>query len=249
MESTPARPREEPARGGTDRLLVPRGKGIAEGAGTGFSPLLEEPGEKMKELTGRQQEILDFLVEHARETGYPPTIREIGFRFGIRSTKGVVDHLTALERKGCIRRVLGKSRALELLVPEAYEKSGGVPVLGRIAAGLPLLAEENVEDRLLIDPSFLKGKDEFLLRVRGESMIEAHVADGDLVLVRPASEARNGEIVVALLGDEATVKRFFRKGGRIELRPENRAMDPIVVDPDAGDFRILGVVVGLFRKF
>ncbi|MBM3319538.1 MAG: repressor LexA [Candidatus Eisenbacteria bacterium] len=202
----------------------------------------------MKKLTGRQQEILDFLAEHARETGYPPTIREIGFRFGIRSTKGVVDHLTALERKGCIRRVLGKSRALELLLTGSDEKSAGVPLLGRIAAGLPLLAEENVEERLMIDPSFLKGKDEFLLRVRGESMIEAHIADGDLVLVRPAAEARNGEIVVALLGDEATVKRFFRQGDRIELRPENRSMDPIAVDPSAGEFRILGVVVGLFRK-
>ncbi|RPJ43347.1 MAG: repressor LexA, partial [Candidatus Latescibacterota bacterium] len=154
----------------------------------------------MRTLTARQQEILDYLVEHARETGYPPTIREIGFRFGIRSTKGVVDHLTALERKGHIRRVLGKSRALELIAPPADDRTSGVPILGRIAAGLPLLAEENVEDRLLIDPSFLKGKGEFLLRVRGESMIEAHIADGDLVLVRPAAEAKNGEIVVAMIG-------------------------------------------------
>jgi repressor LexA len=202
----------------------------------------------MKGLTPRQQDILDYLVAHARETGYPPTIREIGFRFGIRSTKGVVDHLTALERKGHIRRVLGKSRALELLLPETPLGPAGVPLVGRIAAGAPLLAEENVEERLLIDPSFLKGKDEFLLRVRGESMIEAHIADGDLVLVRPAAEARNGEIVVALIGEEATVKRFFREGDRVELRPENRSMEPIVVHPAAGEFRILGIVVGLFRK-
>lgn len=203
----------------------------------------------MRTLTARQQEILDYLVEHARETGYPPTIREIGFRFGIRSTKGVVDHLTALERKGHIRRVLGKSRALELIAPPADDRTSGVPILGRIAAGLPLLAEENVEDRLLIDPSFLKGKGEFLLRVRGESMIEAHIADGDLVLVRPAAEAKNGEIVVAMIGEEATVKRFFREEGRVVLRPENRAMEPIVIGPGDGELRILGVVVGLFRKF
>jgi len=202
----------------------------------------------MKGLTPRQQDILDYLVAHARETGYPPTIREIGFRFGIRSTKGVVDHLTALERKGHIRRVLGKSRALELLLPETQPGPAGVPLVGRIAAGAPLLAEENVEERLLIDPSFLKGRDEFLLRVRGESMIEAHIADGDLVLVRPAAEARNGEIVVALIGEEATVKRFFREGDRVELRPENRSMEPIAVNPAAGEFRILGIVVGLFRK-
>jgi repressor LexA len=202
----------------------------------------------MKKLTERQKEILEYLVEHARETGYPPTIREIGFRFGIRSTKGVVDHLTALERKGHIRRVLGKSRALELIPPVTEERQG-VPLLGRIAAGVPLLAEENVEDRLLIDPTFLKGKDEFLLRVRGESMIEAHIADGDLVLVRPAAEAKNGEIVVAMIGEEATVKRFFREGEGITLRPENRSMAPIEVRPEDGEFRILGVVVGLFRKF
>ncbi|MFH1278806.1 MAG: transcriptional repressor LexA [Candidatus Eisenbacteria bacterium] len=202
----------------------------------------------MKSLTTRQQEIYDYLVEYYRENGYPPTIREIGFRFGIRSTKGVVDHLTALERKGHIRRVMGKSRAVELLGPVLEEGNAGVPLIGRIAAGAPLLAEENVEDRITIDPSFLQGKDEFLLRVNGESMIEAHIADGDLILVRPANEARNGEIVVALIGDEATVKRFYRKGNRVELHPENRTMPPIVVDPTDGEFRIVGKVTGLFRK-
>lgn len=203
----------------------------------------------MKELTARQKEIFDYLVEYYRENGYPPTIREIGFQFGIRSTKGVVDHLTALERKGFIRRAVGKSRALELLVDRESEGPGGVPLVGRIAAGAPLLAEENVEDRILVDPSFLRGEDEFLLRVNGESMIEAQIADGDLILVRPTPEARHGEIVVALIGDEATVKRLYKKGGRIELHPENREMSPITVDPDDGEFRIVGVVSGLFRKF
>jgi repressor LexA len=202
----------------------------------------------MKELTARQKEIYDYLVEYYRENGYPPTIREIGFRFGIRSTKGVVDHLTALERKGYIRRVLGKSRALELRLFDAEQDASRVPLVGRIAAGLPILAEENVEDRLALDPSFLKGKGEFLLRVQGESMIEAHIAEGDLLLVRPTSEAREGEIVVALIGDEATVKRFHKEGDRIVLLPENRQMEPIVVDPADGEFRIIGKAVGLLRR-
>ena len=202
----------------------------------------------MKELTARQREIYDFLVEHYRENGYPPTIREVGFRFGIRSTKGVVDHLTALERKGYIRRGLGKSRALEFMHLEREEAANRVPLVGRVAAGQPLLAEENIEERVIIDPSFRKGGDEFLLRVNGDSMIEAHIADGDWILVRPAEEAKNGEIIVALIGDEATVKRFQRKGNRIELHPENETMEPILVDPSDGDFRIVGKVVGLFRR-
>jgi len=202
----------------------------------------------MKELTVRQKEIYRFLVEHYRENGYPPTIREIGFRFGIRSTKGVVDHLTALERKGYIRRGLGKSRALELVHIDRAEDGNLVPLVGRVAAGQPLLAEENIEDQVVIDPSFRSGGDEFLLRVNGDSMIEAHIADGDWILVRPSREAANGEIVVALLGDEATVKRFHRKGDRIELRPENRTMQPIPVEPGDESFRIVGKVVGLFRR-
>ncbi|MBN1827108.1 MAG: transcriptional repressor LexA [Candidatus Eisenbacteria bacterium] len=203
----------------------------------------------MKELTERQNEIYEFLVEHYRENGYPPTIREIGFRFGIRSTKGVVDHLTALERKGYIRRGLGKSRALELIHIDREEDANLVPLVGRVAAGQPILAEENIEEKIVVDPSFRKGGDEFLLRVNGDSMIEAHIDDGDWILVRPASEARNGEIVVALIGEEATVKRFYRKGNRIELRPENRTMQPIAVDPSSEEFRIVGKVVGLFRRF
>ncbi|NNE08461.1 MAG: repressor LexA [Gemmatimonadetes bacterium] len=201
----------------------------------------------MKRLTDRQKEIYDFLVEHYHENGYPPTIREIGFRFGIKSTKGVVDHLTALERKGYIKREVGKSRALELNYVERPESDAGVPLLGRIAAGLPNVADENVEDRFQIDPSFLSGKNEFLLRVRGDSMIEAFIAEGDMILVRPTTDVRNHDIVVALVGDEATVKYFHRKGDQIELRPANRTMKPIPVDPNDGEFRILGKVVGLFR--
>ena len=201
----------------------------------------------MKDLTPRQRDIYNYLVESFSEQGYPPTIREIGFRFGIRSTKGVVDHLTAIERKGYIRRGLGKSRALEFLRFQKYEESNRSPLVGRVAAGLPLLAEENIEDHFLVDPSLLHGKGEFLLRVNGDSMIEAHIQDGDMILVSPCSEAGNGEIVVALIGDEATVKRFYKLKSRVELRPENRTMKPIVVDPADGEFQIVGKVVGLFR--
>ncbi len=200
----------------------------------------------MKRLTDRQREIYDYLVQHYKEYGYPPTIREIGFRFSIRSTKGVVDHLNALERKGYIKRAMGKSRALELnyIEPEDHQ---GIPLLGRIAAGVPTLAEENIEDTFMIDPSFLRGDGEFLLRVRGESMVEAHISDGDMILVRPTTEVRNGEIIAALIGDEATVKYFHKQDGEIELRPANKKMKPIQIDPADGEFRILGKVVGLLR--
>ncbi len=202
----------------------------------------------MKGLTARQKEIYEFLVEHCRENGYPPTIREIGFRFKIRSTKGVVDHLTALERKGYIRRALGKSRALELSRPLREEEEAGVPLVGQVAAGPLLLAEENIEERIVVDPRYLKGKGEFLLRIRGESMIDAQIADGDLVLVRPSVEACEGDIVVALVGSDATAKRFHRDRQGIELRPANRLMKPIRVSPEDGEFRIIGKVVALFRK-
>lgn len=202
----------------------------------------------MKGLTDRQQEIYEYLVEHFRENGYPPTIREIGFRFGIRSTKGVVDHLTALERKGFIKRAVGKSRALVLSHIEENFAQPGIPLVGRVAAGPLMLAEENIEERLVIDPVFLKNSDEFLLRIQGDSMIEAHITDGDLVLVRPAQDAAEGEIVVALVGDEATVKYFHLRDGEVELRPANRKMKPIQVGPEDEEFRIVGKVVGLFRQ-
>lgn len=202
----------------------------------------------MKNLTDRQKEIYQFLVEYFREQGYPPTIREIGFRFGIRSTKGVVDHLTALERKGFIKRAVGKSRALVLNYMEDEAADAGVPLVGRVAAGPLMLASENIEERFVVDPAFLKSNDEFLLRIHGESMIDAHIADGDLVLVRPAQEAAEGEIVVALVGDEATVKYFHRAGGRVELRPANRRMKPIRVGAGDEEFRIVGRVVALFRQ-
>jgi repressor LexA len=198
-------------------------------------------------VTDRQQAILDFIVDAIRNRGFPPTLREIGAAFGISSTKGVNDHLEALERKGKIRREKDLSRAIEVVgLPQTSDDSEAVPVLGRIAAGAPLLAAEQVETSFRLDRSLLHGDGNFLLRVQGDSMIEAHICDGDYVLVRPQDTAIEGEVVVALLDDEATVKRYFRDGDGIRLQPANASLQPIRVDPDA-EFRILGKVVGVLR--
>ena len=206
------------------------------------------------ELTGRQREIWSFLVEYVDRHGYPPTVREIGEAVGLASPSTVHAHLANLERAGLLRRDPTKPRALEL-VGRAKDAAKGsdtvaelpkLPLLGQIAAGGPLLAEENVEDEIAV-PERLRG--DFLLRVKGESMIEAGILDGDVVVVRRAQDARDGEIVVALAGDdegvdEATVKRFFRESGRIRLQPENSALEPIF----AAHVQILGKVVGVFRE-
>src|SRR5438876_2320489 len=189
-------------------------------------------------LTERQQEIWNFLVEYVDRHGYPPTVREIGERVGLASPSTVHAHLANLERAGLLRRDPTKPRALELIGRErreaekpAAEQLDAVrlPVVGEIAAGGPLLAEQNIEDYLAM-PSSTKG--DFLLRVKGDSMIEAGILDGDLVIVQRAQDARNGEIVVALAGDdesadEATVKTFYKEKGRIRLQPENAALEPI----------------------
>jgi repressor LexA len=199
------------------------------------------------ELTGRQQEIWTFLVEYHGRHGYPPTVREIGEAVGLASPSTVHAHLANLERAGLLRRDPTKPRALELMGrEESTATMPKLPLLGQIAAGSPLLADENVEDSVAV-PETLRG--DFVLRVRGDSMIEAGILDGDLVVVRRAQDARNGEIVVALAGDdesadEATVKRFFRENGRIRLQPENSALDPIY----AAHVEILGKVVGVFRE-
>lgn len=199
-------------------------------------------------LTERQQAILDFIVEARRAQGFPPTLREIGTAFQIRSTKGVNDHLAALERKGKIRRQRGSSRGIEVIevLPDLSEVVL-VPLVGRIAAGTPLLATENVEQTFSLDRALAPHPDLFLLRVQGESMVEAHICDGDLILVRRQDAADEGEIVVALVDDEATVKRFFRDGDRIRLQPENATMRPIMIDPSETPVRILGKVVGVYR--
>src|SRR5438477_10140977 len=202
-------------------------------------------------LTQRQQEIWQFLVTYVERHGYPPTVREIGEAVGLASPSTVHAHLANRERAGLLRRDPTKPRALEILgrvKPVAAEPAElpKLPLLGQIAAGGPLLADQNVEDEIAV-PESLRG--DFLLRVKGESMIDAGILDGDVVVVRRAQDARDGEIVVALAGDdegagEATVKRFFRENGRIRLQPENSALEPIY----AAHVQILGKVVGVFRE-
>jgi repressor LexA len=203
------------------------------------------------ELTGRQQEIWSFLVEYVDRHGYPPTVREIGEAVGLASPSTVHAHLANLERAGLLKRDPTKPRALELIGREkpleaAVVELPKLPLLGQIAAGGPLLAEENVEDMIAV-PETLRG--DFVLRVKGESMIEAGILDGDLVIVRRAQDARNGDIVVALAGDdesadEATVKTFYRENGRVRLQPENASLEPIYAE----HVQILGKVVGVFRE-
>jgi repressor LexA len=207
-------------------------------------------------LTGRQQEIWNFLTEYVDEHGYPPTVREIGEAVGLASPSTVHAHLANLERVGLIKRDPTKPRALELrrdpkpqAAPAAAEDVHRLPLVGEIAAGGPLLAEQNVEDYLAVPEPLARGGEEFLLRVRGESMINAGILEGDVVVVRREQTASDGEIVVALAGqddtaDEATVKRFFREDGRVRLQPENDALDPIYAD----HVQILGVVTGVFRS-
>jgi len=202
------------------------------------------------ELTGRQQEIWSFLVEYVDRHGYPPTVREIGEAVGLASPSTVHAHLANLERAGLLRRDPTKPRALELLGREKpvaeIAQLPKLPLLGQIAAGGPLLAEQNVEDQIAV-PETLRG--DFVLRVKGDSMIDAGILDGDLVVVRRAQDARNGDIVVALAGDdesadEATVKTFYRENGRVRLQPENASLEPIY----APHVQVLGKVVGVFRE-
>jgi repressor LexA len=208
-------------------------------------------------LTARQQEIWNYLVEYVDRHGYPPTVREIGEQVGLASPSTVHAHLANLERAGLLRRDPTKPRALELIgrerresapvaAPSAETDVTRLPLVGEIAAGGPLLAEEHIEEYLPM-PAATRG--DFLLRVKGESMIEAGILDGDLVIVQRTQEARNGDIVVALAGDdesadEATVKTFYRERDRIRLQPENASLEPIY----ARHVQILGRVVGVFRE-
>jgi repressor LexA len=204
-------------------------------------------------LTERQQQIWNYLVEYVDAHGYPPTVREIGEEVGLASPSTVHAHLANLERAGLLRRDPTKPRALELLGRERRDgvevpaaDSVRLPLVGEIAAGAPLLADENVAEYLPL-PKRCNG--DFLLRVKGDSMIDAGILDGDLVIVQRAQDARNGEIVVALAGDdesadEATVKTFYREKGRVRLQPENASLEPIYAD----HVRILGRVVGVFRE-
>jgi repressor LexA len=218
-------------------------------AGTVIERMFAKGGEMT--LTMRQQEIWEFLVGYVEGHGYPPTVREIGEAVGLASPSTVHAHLANLERAGLLRRDPTKPRAIELSgrarPPQAEVHT--LPLVGQIAAGGPLLADENIEDYVAVPEPLSHGGDEFLLRVRGESMIEAGILEGDFVVVRRQQDARNGDIVVALVGDdesadEATVKRFFREDGRIRLQPENRTMEPIYPT----FVQILGKVIGVFRR-
>ena len=215
----------------------------------------------MEDITDRQKEILTFIQRRTEECGFPPTIREIGEEMDIRSTNGVNDHLKALERKGFLTRGEQQSRSLvptkraRMILGLGSKKSDPtmleIPLLGRVAAGAPLLAQENVEDTVRIDSFLLggNGKEVFALRVKGNSMIDDGIHDGDFIFVKKAPNAASGEIVVALIEDEATVKRYFPEGDRIRFQPANKDMEPIYVAKS--DFRqtmILGRVVGVYRK-
>ena len=203
-------------------------------------------------LTDRQRSVLDFLRQFLRENGYPPTIREIAAHFDMRSPRGVQDHLKALERKGYIRRAKERSRGIEVLkLGDGRENPRSnvvrLPLIGQVAAGAPVLSEENIEEWIEVDASFAAREGNFLLKVVGDSMIDAHILDGDTIVVSPQETARDGEIVVALVDDEATVKTFYKEPGGIRLQPENPRLKPIMVPAGSADVRIIGKVVAVMR--
>ena len=200
----------------------------------------------MNTLTKRQQEIFEYVKTYAREHGYPPTVRDIGKAIGLTSSSTVHAHLANLEKLGVLKRDPTKPRAIEVLVDKAKAvvTPNGLPLVGQVAAGSPVLAEENVEDYVELPPIAGGDAGEFILRVKGDSMMDAGILDGDHVTVHKQETAKNGEIVVALVGEEATVKRYFKEKDHIRLQPENDAHEPI----RTRDAQILGRVVGLCRQ-
>ena len=201
------------------------------------------------DLTKRQQEIFDFIKRYSAKYGYPPTVRDIGKAVGLASSSTVHAHLANLERIGLLRRDPSKPRALELLDRAVggmrdMVRPNGLPLVGHVAAGQPVLAEENIEDYVEVPEVAGGDAGEYLLRVRGDSMRDAGILEGDFVVVSPQDTAQDGDVVVALVGEEATVKRFFREEDHIRLQPENAAMEPI----RSKEVRVLGRVVGLLRK-
>ena len=198
-------------------------------------------------LTKRQQEIFDFIKRYSAQHGYPPTVRDIGQAIGLTSSSTVHAHLANLERLGVLRRDPTKPRAMEVLVDRAKKlvAAPGVPLVGRVAAGSPILAEENIEEYHQVPPVIGGDEADFMLRVNGDSMKDAGILDGDYVVVQKRSTARDGEIVVAVVGeDEATVKRFFKDADAIRLEPENADYQPII----SKDIRVEGRVIGVFRR-
>jgi repressor LexA len=219
------------------------------------------------ELTPRQREIFDFVRSFIKERGYPPSVREIGEHFDI-YPRAVFDHLKALERKGYLKRRGSMSRGLEVLVFQGYESHGSsprvgsygehlkkegrplsreIPILGKVAAGKPTLAVEHVEGTIPLPTEWVKGKENFLLKVKGDSM-SPYILPDDYVVVRAQPSAENGDVVVTLMGEEATVKRFFKRGKKIELKPDNEHWEIIQIEEGSGEVEILGKVIGVFRK-
>jgi repressor LexA len=219
---------------------------------------------KERELTETQERVFNFLKEYLAGKGFPPTLREIASHFGLRGPKAPQKTLNILVRKGYIRKIPGGSRAVEIIGSKAGRRSGlpykigfvepataptfPIPIVGRVQAGEPILAVENIEGYLNLDRNLVSSGDVFLLRVQGDSMIDAHIQDGDFALVKPQPNAENGEIVVALIEDEATIKRIFKKKDLIRLEPANPKMEPIVVKKGEKKIAIVGKVVGIFRK-
>jgi len=217
-----------------------------------------------KGLTPVQERVFNFLKDHLQEKGFPPTLREIASHFGLQGPKAPQKTLNILEKKGYIHKVPGGSRAIEILMSKVGRHGGlpykmgfaesdtaptfPVPIVGRVQAGEPILAIENIEGYINLDRSLASSEDVFLLRVQGDSMIDAHIQDGDFAMVKPQPNAENGEIVVALIEDEATIKKIFKKRDLIRLEPANSKMEPIVIRKGEKKVTIVGKVIGIFRK-
>ena len=199
-------------------------------------------------LTERQQKVLDYVTEFARERGFPPTIREIARHFRLAGPRAIQKHLDGIARKGFIRRLPHSARGIEIVGRPSAGASRPVPIVGRIRAGPLTLAAQDIEGHVALDRAFARWPNAFLLRVEGDSMIGALIAHGDLALVKPQPSAENGEIVVALVGDEATVKRLHKSGDTVSLRPENPKYRPIVVKKGEGEVKIVGKVVAIIRN-
>jgi repressor LexA len=219
---------------------------------------------KRKDLTSTQENVLNFLRNFLQEKGFPPTLREIALHFGLRGPKAPQKTLQVLEKKGYLRRIPGGSRAIEILKKvdgrraRSFQRLSpgdpsyatlSIPIVGRVTAGEPILAVENIEGYIQLDRSLVSSGDVFLLRVQGDSMIDAHIQDGDFALVKPQPNAEDGEIVVALIEDEATIKRIFKRRDLIRLEPANPKMESIIVRKGEKKVTVVGKVVGIFRKF
>jgi repressor LexA len=202
---------------------------------------------QMDQLTDRQQQIFDYITDYLDDNGYPPTVREISGKIGVNGTATAIKHLVALERKGYIQRRMGHSRSINLC--NRGPGAVSVPVVGRVKAGQPMPAVEDIEGYYSLDLSWIHGDNCFFLRVEGDSMIGAHILDGDLALIRPQRTAENGQIVVALIDGEATLKRFYLEKDLIRLQPENPAMEPIIIRPGEAEMVVVGRLLKIVRNY